>query len=169
MILFILVYGILLLLFFGLPIELYCGLSYGIMLLGKKYEPQIHPALSWIPIVNLYPLAKISGRSGWWMASFFAMPLALIPGLSILALIVPLVNIFALFYISSWIAKRVWYGYGCMFLLIFLSPLTLPWLWLKANGRKTTIVWIIGSIVCVSLIGAIIYGLHPDVLKDVFS
>ncbi|MFC1962147.1 DUF5684 domain-containing protein [Chloroflexota bacterium] len=38
--------------------------------------------LAWIPIVNLYLLCKIVGRSGWWIIAF------LIPVLNVIVLII---------------------------------------------------------------------------------
>ncbi len=52
---------------FASLLAFYIGTSYGIYLLAKKYEPQIHPALSWIPLVNVYTFIKISGQSAWWI------------------------------------------------------------------------------------------------------
>lgn len=39
-------------------IGLYLCPSLGASLLSKKYAPTVHPALSWIPIVRIYPLTK---------------------------------------------------------------------------------------------------------------
>lgn len=48
---------------------LYIAVSYGIYLLAKKYEPKVHPAWSWIPVVQIYPLVRVSGQSLWWIAA----------------------------------------------------------------------------------------------------
>lgn len=45
----------------------YVAVSYGIYLLAKKYEPSLHPAWSWIPLVNIYPIVKVSKQSLWWI------------------------------------------------------------------------------------------------------
>lgn len=112
----------------------YIGTSYGIYLLAKKYEPKLHPALSWIPVVNLYPMMKISGQSAWW----------------ILGLFVPLLNIYVAFNTNYLIAKRTGRGAGTMFLLVFFGFITLPWLGLTVHGKKTTLAWVLGivAIVC---------------------
>ena len=75
-------------------ISMYVGTSYGLYLLAKKYEPKIHPALSWIPGVNVYPFIKISGQSAWWIFGLF----------------VPLLNIYVAFNTNYLIAKRTGRG-----------------------------------------------------------
>jgi len=119
-------------------IGVYVSTSYGLYLLAKKYEPLIEPAFSWIPILNLYVIIKLSQKSPWW----------------VLGLFVPLLNIYTAFFIYHGIAVRTGRGVGTMFLLIFFMPVTLPWLWLKANDRKTTLAWLlgVGGMACV-LIG----------------
>jgi len=116
-------------------IGVYISTSYGLYLLAKKYEPVIEPAFSWIPFLNLYVIIKLSQKSPWW----------------VLGLFVPLLNIYTVFYVYHGIAVRTGRGIGTMFLLIFFMPVTLPWLWLKANDRKTTLAWLlgIGGIACI--------------------
>lgn len=46
----------------------YVAISYGIYLLSKKYEPSLHPAWSWVPVANVYPVVKISQQPLWWIA-----------------------------------------------------------------------------------------------------
>lgn len=55
---FIILFGILL---------FYIGISYGIYLLAKKYEPKVHPAWSWIPVAQIYPIVRVSRQSLWWI------------------------------------------------------------------------------------------------------
>lgn len=112
----------------------YIGTCYGLQLLAKKYEPKLHPVLSWIPLVNLYPIMKISGQSAWW----------------ILGLCIPLFNIYVAFNTYYLIAKRTGRGAGTMFLLVFFGFITLPWLGLTVHGKKTTLAWVLGiiAIVC---------------------
>lgn len=132
----------------------YVANSYGLYLLAKKYEPLVEPAFSWIPILNLYVVLKLSQKSPWW----------------ILGLFVPLLNIFTLFYFYHGIAKRTGNGIGTMFLLIFFMPITLPWLGLKAHERKTTIAWVLGvcSIVAITIgyIGAIGWLLYSGLTNQ---
>lgn len=47
----------------------YIAISYGIYLLAKKYEPKVHPAWSWIPVAQIYPLVLVSKQSPWWIAA----------------------------------------------------------------------------------------------------
>ncbi len=143
----------------------YIGTSYGIYLLAKKYEPQIHPALSWIPLVNVYPFIKISGQSAWW----------------ILGLFVPLLNIYVAFNTNYLLAKRTGRGVGTMFLLVFFNFITLPWLGLTVHKRKTTVAWVLGIIAVlgyiISLIGmtatiasaGLSTGLNPYVQEEVME
>lgn len=95
--------------------------------MAKKYEPTIHPVMSWIPLVNVYVFARISHKSPWW----------------ILALLVPFLNIFAAFYLSYWVAKRTGRDVGTMLLIIFFKGITILWLGLEVNGKKKTLVWIL--------------------------
>lgn len=46
----------------------YVAVSWGTYLLAKKYAPQVHPAWSWIPIAQIYPLVAVSGQPLWWIA-----------------------------------------------------------------------------------------------------
>ena len=57
----------------------YIAVAYGIYLLAKKYEPKVHPAWSWIPIVQIYPLVKVSGQPLWWILVLFLG--ILVPGI----------------------------------------------------------------------------------------
>lgn len=117
-------------------VAFYIGTCYGLQLLSKKYEPQLHPVLSWIPVVNIYPMLKISGQSAWW----------------ILGLFVPLLNIYVLFNTNYLIAKRTGRGAGTMLLLVFFGFITLPWLGLTVHGKKTTLAWVLGIIAIVAYI-----------------
>ncbi len=118
-------------------IAMYIATSYGIYLLAKKYEPTLHPALSWIPVVNVFIYAKLSGKSLWWLLGLF----------------VPFLNIFVTFYYAYWISKRTGNDVGMMFLLVIFPCIALPWLGLRAFNRKTTTAWVLGVL---SILGGII-------------
>lgn len=120
------------------------GTSYGIFLLAKKYAPTLHPALAWIPVVNIFVYAKLSGKSLWWLVGLF----------------VPALNLFVTCYYAYWISKRTGRDVGTMLLLVFFPFITLPWLGLRAHNRKTTAAWVWAIIAIVAffvgLIGIII-------------
>lgn len=121
----------------------YIGTSYGLYLLAKKYEPKLHPILSWIPIVNIYVYARISGKSPWWILGF----------------LVPLLNIFVGFYLAYGIALRTKRDIGTMLLLVFFGCIMLPWLGLTVHGRKRTAAWVLGIIGIIgTLIGAFAFA-----------
>lgn len=55
------------LVFLGIILS-YVAISYGIYLLSRKYAPKMHPAWSWIPVAQIYPLVAVTGQSLWWIA-----------------------------------------------------------------------------------------------------
>lgn len=58
-------------------------------------------------------------------------------------MLVPILNIFAIFYLSYSLAKRVGYDIGAMLGLVFFPFITLPWLGLKVQKKKTTFAWVV--------------------------
>lgn len=130
----------------------YIGSSYGLMLLAKKYVPRLRPVLSWIPIVNLYVYARISGKSAWW----------------ILGYLVPILNIFVAFYLANAIAQRTGRDVGTMLLLVFFPCIMLPWLGLTVHGKRRTVAWVLGIIGIVATFIGII-GLGSAVITGAIS
>jgi len=122
----------------------YIATSYGTYLLAKKYAPKLHPAWSWIPVVQIYPLVVVSGQSPWWIAGI------------LLGQFVPviwgLVVVGSILFVFYHLSKRVGGDVGTMLLLFFFSIVMLPYLGLKAHKRSTTPAWILGVGAIVALI-----------------
>jgi hypothetical protein len=119
----------------------YVATSYGTYLLAKKYAPKLHPAWSWIPVVQIYPLVVVSGQSPWWIAGVLLGQFVPVIG--------GLVVVGSILFIFYHLSKRVGGDVGTMLLLFFFSIVMLPYLGLKAHKRSTTPAWVLG-------IGAII-------------
>lgn len=115
---------------------LYVAISYGIYLLAKKYEPKVHPAWSWIPVVQIYPLVRVSGQSLWWIAGILFGQF--VPGIGGIIVLVSLV------YVYYHLAKRTGGDIGTTLLLIFFSGIMIPYLGLKANKKSPTAAWVLG-------------------------
>lgn len=114
----------------------YVATSYGTYLLAKKYAPKLHPAWSWIPVAQLYPLVVVSGQSPWWIAGILLGQLVpVIGGLVVLG---------SILYICYYLSKRVGGDIGTMLLLFFFSIIMIPYLGLKAHKRSVTPAWILG-------------------------
>lgn len=120
----------------------YISISYGIYLLAKKYSPSLHPALSWVPIVQLYPLLSVAQLSPWWMLLLLAFFVPAIGG------IILLVGFIVLYHHISVRTER---GIGTTILLVFFSVLMIPWLGRKVHKKTTTPAWILGIISMVLL------------------
>ncbi len=122
----------------------YVATSYGTYLLAKKYAPKLHPAWSWIPVVQLYPLVVVSGQSPWWIAGI------------LLGQFVPaiggLVVVGSILYVFYHLSKRVGGDVGTMLLLFFFSIVMLPYLGLKAHKKSTTPAWILGVGAIIALV-----------------
>lgn len=122
----------------------YVATSYGTYLLAKKYAPKLHPAWSWIPVAQLYPLVVVSGQSPWWIAGILlGQFVPVIWGIIVLGSII---------YIFYHLSKRVGGDVGTMLLLFFFSIIMLPYLGLKAHKRSTTPAWILGVGAIIALI-----------------
>lgn len=130
------------LLFIG-GIAMYISMCYGLHLLVKKYEPTLHPAWSWIPVANVYPLVKISEQPLWMIA-------VLLLG-SFVPVIGGIVVLIGLIFVYNGLSKRTKRGTGTTLLLIFFSAIMIPWLGLTVNGRKTTLAWVLGIIAIVAM------------------
>jgi Family of unknown function (DUF5684) len=115
---------------------LYIAISYGIYLLAKKYEPKVHPAWSWIPVVQIYPLVRVSGQSLWWIAGILLGQF--VPGIGGIIVLISLI------YVYYYVAKRTGGDIGTTLLLIFFSGIMIPYLGLKAHKKSTTPAWILG-------------------------
>jgi hypothetical protein len=115
---------------------LYIAISYGIYLLAKKYEPKVHPAWSWIPVVQIYPLVRVSGQSLWWIAGILLGQF--VPGIGGIIVLVSLV------YVYYHLAKRTGGDIGTTLLLIFFSGIMIPYLGLKAHKKSPTTAWVLG-------------------------
>ena len=115
---------------------LYIAISYGIYLLAKKYEPKVHPAWSWIPVVQIYPLVRVSGQSLWWIAAILLGQF--VPAIGWIIVIVSLI------YIYYHLAKRTGGDIGTTLLLIFFSGIMIPYLGLKAHKKSPTAAWVLG-------------------------
>lgn len=114
----------------------YVAISYGTYLLSKKYAPKLHPAWSWIPIAQIYPIVVISGQSPWWI-------LAILLG-SIVPVVGPIIVLCSVIYIYYWLAKRLNRDIGTVILLLFFSVIMIPYLGLKAHNKPTTLAWVLG-------------------------
>ncbi len=115
---------------------LYIAVSYGIYLLAKKYEPKVHPAWSWIPVVQIYPLVRVSGQSLWWIA-------AILLG-QFVPVIWGIIVLVSLVYVYYYLAKRTGRDIGTTLLLIFFSGIMIPYLGLKAHKKSPTTAWVLG-------------------------
>lgn len=115
---------------------LYIAISYGIYLLAKKYEPKVHAAWSWIPVVQIYPLVRVSGQSLWWIA-------AILLG-QFVPVIWGIIVLVSLIYVYYYLAKRTGGDIGTTLLLIFFSGIMIPYLGLKAHKKSTVPAWVLG-------------------------
>lgn len=114
----------------------YIATSYGTYLLAQKYAPKLHPAWSWIPVAQIYPLVVVSGQSPWWIAGILlGQFVPVIGGLVVLG---------SILYVFYHLSKRVGGDIGTMLLLFFFSIIMLPYLGLKAHKRSTTPAWVLG-------------------------
>lgn len=114
----------------------YVAISYGTYLLAKKYAPKLHPAWSWIPVAQIYPIVVVSGQSPWWIAAILlGQFVPVIGGIIVLGSIV---------YIYYWLSKRVGRDIGTTVLLLFFSVIMIPYLGLKAHNKSTTPAWVLG-------------------------
>ena len=114
----------------------YLAISYGTYLLAKKYAPKLHPAWSWIPVAQIYPIVVVSGQSPWWIAAILlGQFVPVIGGLIVLGSII---------YIYYWLSKRVGRDIGTTVLLLFFSVIMIPYLGLKAHGKSTTPAFLLG-------------------------
>jgi hypothetical protein len=138
----------------------YIAISYGIYLLAKKYEPKVHPAWSWIPVAQIYPLVLVSKQSPWWIAAILlGRFVPIIGGLIVLGSII---------YIYHSVSKRVGKSVGTTLLLLFFSVIMIPYLGLKAHKKSTTPAWILGvaSILTLFVGGAMgLAGLAKGVME----
>ncbi len=128
----------------------YLAFSYWLYLLSKKFEPSLHPALSWIPVVNVYPLVKISNQPLWWI--FILLLWWLVPFFG------PVIIITSIIFIYYKISERTGRGFGTVILLTFFSVFTFPWLWLTVNNKNTIIGWILSVISFVCVISGSVIG-----------
>lgn len=129
----------------------YVAISYGIYLLSKKYEPSLHPAWSWIPVANVYPVVKISQQPLWWIAVILLV--GFIPAIWGLA------TFLSIIFIYHKISERCGRGPGTTALLVFFSVITFPWLGLSVNKKDTSIAWILGvAALIVSMTGSVVVG-----------
>lgn len=129
----------------------YVAISYGIYLLSKKYEPSLHPAWSWIPVANVYPVVKVSKQPLWWIAVI------------LLAGFVPfiggLVTLGAIIFIYHKVSERCGRGAGTTACMVFFSVIAFPWLGLSVHKKDTKIAWILGvAALIVSITGSIVVG-----------
>ena len=127
----------------------YVAISYGIYLLSKKYEPSLHPAWSWIPVANVYPVVKISKQPLWWIAVI------------LLAGFVPfiggLVTLGAIIFIYHKISERCGRGAGTTACMVFFSVIAFPWLGLSVHKKDTKIAWILGvAALIISITGSMV-------------
>ncbi len=129
----------------------YVAISYGIYLLAKKYEPSLHPAWSWIPVANVYPVVKISKQPLWWIA------VILLSGF--IPVVWGIVTLAALIFIYHKISERCGKWAGTTALMVFFSVITFPWLGLSVNKKDTQIAWFLGvAALIVSITGSIVIG-----------
>ncbi len=128
----------------------YIAISYGTYLLSKKHAPKLHPAWSWIPIAQIYPIVVVSGQSPWWIA-------AILLG-SFVPVIGGIIVLGSLIYIYYWLAKKLGRDIGTAILLLFFSVIMIPYLWLKAHNKSTTPAWILGVWAMVAVFIGIMLG-----------
>lgn len=129
----------------------YVAISYGIYLLAKKYEPSLHPAWSWVPVANIYPVVKISKQPLWWIAVILLAGFVPVIG--------GIVTLGAIIFIYHKVSERSGRGAGTTACMIFFSVITFPWLGLSVHKRDTKIAWILGiAALLVSITGSIVVG-----------
>lgn len=129
----------------------YIAISYGIYLLAKKYEPSLHPAWSWIPVANVYPVVKVSKQPLWWIAVILLAGFVPVVG--------GIVTLLAIIFIYHKISERCGRGPGTTALLVFFSVITFPWLGLMVNKKDTKLAWILGvAAMIVSITGSVLIG-----------
>lgn len=122
----------------------YVATSYGTYLLAKKYAPKVHPAWSWIPVAQIYPLVAVSGQSPWWVAGILLGQFVPVIG--------GLVVVGSILFVFYHLSKRVGGDIGTMLLLFFFSIVMIPYLGLKAHKKSTTPAWVLGLGAIVALI-----------------
>lgn len=110
-------------------IGLYLCPSLWVYLLSKKYIPTIHPALSWIPIIRLYPFTKSAWISGWWSLSFIGLIVWFLP---------------VYIYVYFKLAKKLWRWIGTIIGLFFLPHFMIAYLGLKDAWKSTWPAWVFG-------------------------
>lgn len=129
----------------------YVAISYGIYLLAKKYESSIHPAWSWIPVAQIYPVVKIAKQPLWWIAVILLAGFVPVVG--------GLVTVGAIIFIYHKLSERCGRGAGTTACLFFFSVITFPWLGLTVHKRDTKIAWILGiATLLISITGSIVIG-----------
>ncbi len=118
-------------------------------MLAKKYAPKVHPAWSWIPVAQIYPLVAVSGQSPWWIAGILLGQFVPVIG--------GLVVVGSILFVFYHLSKRVGGDIGTMLLLFFFSIVMIPYLGLKAHKKSTTPAWVLG-------VGAIVAQIYPLVV-----
>lgn len=104
--------------------------------MAKKYAPKVHPAWSWIPFAQAYPLVVSAGQSPWWVAAILLGHLIPVVG--------PIVVLGSIIYIYYSLSLKMKRGVGTTLLLIFFSVVMMPYLGLTAHNKSTTPAWILG-------------------------